>query len=945
MNLTRLAPAVLATGLAVGFGITPAVVSTPGATAPANAQTAPAGASFARTATYPVYENRPKGADIADETVAEISDISDDGKTMVYTDAAGKRIGFLDVSDPGSPKGLGTVSLATLGNKGDEPTSVAVVGEYVLVVISETGKDYENPKGRVDVIKLSDRKKVGSYDLGGQPDSIAISPDGKRAAIAIENERDEDKGDGGLPQQPTGFVQTIKLEGDPASDWKPAPVRFHNEDGTALPKVATAGLDTPEDLEPEYVSINSRNQLAVTLQENNGVAIIDLNTNEIQSVFSTGSVDLENVDAKKDKLIKPTDSLGGVPREPDAVAWIDDKHLATANEGDWKGGSRGWSVFDSSGKVVWDAGSSIEDIANRYGLHNNKRADKKGPEIEGIATATMNGTRYAFVGSERSNFVAVYNVENPAKPEFVQLLFSTNGPEGILPVENRNMLLVSSEVDEAKAGVRSAVNVYQLSDKKDPQPSIVADKYELGFSALGALTSHPTDAKTLYAASDSALAEGRVYTVNVSDENAPARITEARSVTKGGKPAEGLDIEGISAREDGGFWIASEGKTGKKNAIHRTDGDLNIKDSISLPDDVAKHVGKWGLEGVDAIDDGKGGEYVYAALQRPLWKDPEADKLEALEGDNTVRIGRYSTTDKTWEWFSYELDSTDKAGDWIGLSELTVVNKDTLAVIERDKQNGPNAEIKRIMKVSLPDGAAAGGEADSADEAPVAGSGTAPGADSSASGADGETKAAEESAKPQKVKKAVAVDVLPKLQELNGWTQEKLEGFTIAADGQAYAVTDNDALEDATGETVFLRLGKVFDGAEDSAEEPGDDAAEGPSDKPTEDAEDAKPGDGSNDGSSDESTEGGKPGGTSGDSDGAGSADQAQGGAEDGTDGGAGDQAGEDEGGTATSEAKAPSSQGGSLPRTGVSIAAALAAAAVFIGGGFGLRALARRRG
>ena len=274
-----------------------------------------------------------------------------------------------------------------------------------------------------------------------------------------------------------------------------------------------------------------------------------------------------------------------------------------------------------------------------------------------------------------------------------------------------------------------------------------------------------------------------------------------------------------------------------------------------------------------------------------------------------------------------------------------MVNKDTLAVIERDKQNGPNAEIKRIMKVSLPDGAAAGGEADSADEAPVAGSGTAPGADSSASGADGETKAAEESAKPQKVKKAVAVDVLPKLQELNGWTQEKLEGFTIAADGQAYAVTDNDALEDATGETVFLRLGKVFDGAEDSAEEPGDDAAEGPSDKPTEDAEDAKPGDGSNDGSSDESTEGGKPGGTSGDSDGAGSADQAQGGAEDGTDGGAGDQAGEDEGGTATSEAKAPSSQGGSLPRTGVSIAAALAAAAVFIGGGFGLRALARRRG
>lgn len=921
MKLTRLAPAVLAAGLIAGIGVTPAVLSASGDTTPANAQTAASGASFARTATYPVYENRPEGVDIADETVAEISDISEDGKTMVYTDAAGKRIGFLDVSDPGSPKGLGTVSLATLGNADDEPTSVAVVGEYVLVVISETGKDYENPKGRVDVIKLSDRKKVGSYDLGGQPDSIAISPDGKRAAIAIENERDEDKGDGGLPQLPTGFVQTIKLEGDPASDWKPEPVRFHNEDGTPLPKVAEAGLDTPEDLEPEYVSINSRNQLAVTLQENNGVAIIDLNTNEITSVFSTGSVDLKNVDAKKDKLIKPTDSLGGVPREPDAIAWIDDEHLATANEGDWKGGSRGWSVFDSSGKVVWDAGSSIEDIANRYGLHNNKRAEKKGPEIEGIATATMNGTRYAFVGSERSNFVAVYNVENPAEPEFVQLLFSTNGPEGILPVENRNMLLVSSEVDEAKNGVRSAVNVYQLSDKKDPQPSIVADKSELGFSALGALTAHPTDAKTLYAASDSALAEGRVYTVDVSDKNAPARITEARSVMQDGKPAEGLDIEGISAREDGGFWIASEGKTGDKNAIHRTDGDLNIEETISLPDDVAKHIAKWGLEGVDAIDDGKGGEYVYAAIQRPLWKDPEAKKLEALEGDNTVRIGRYSTTDKTWEWFSYELDSTDKDGDWIGLSELTVVDKNTLAVIERDKQNGPNAAIKRIMKVTLPDGAEAGGavEADSADEAPIAGSGTAPGADGSGSGGGGAAGTAEESAKPQKVKKAVAVDVLPKLQALNGWTQEKLEGFTIAADGEAYAVTDNDALDDATGETVFLRLGKVFgEDAPPSEEEPGDDNADGPSDDPTGGSED------------------GQEGGTSGDSGDAGS----DGGADE-----AGDEPTDKAGDKANPEAKDPSSKGGVLPRTGVSIAAALAAAAVFIGGGFGLRALARRRG
>ena len=62
-------------------------------------------------------------------------------------------------------------------------------------------------------------------------------------------------------------------------------------------------------------------------------------------------------------------------------------------------------------------------------------------------------------------------------------------------------------------------------------------------------------------------------------------------------------------------------------------------------------------------------------------------------------------------------------------------------------------------------------------------------------------------------KKRLAVNLLPPLQAGNGWVQDKVEGLTIGGDGQVYAVTDNDGVEDATGETVFLRLGaarKVF---------------------------------------------------------------------------------------------------------------------------------------
>ena len=61
--------------------------------------------------------------------------------------------------------------------------------------------------------------------------------------------------------------------------------------------------------------------------------------------------------------------------------------------------------------------------------------------------------------------------------------------------------------------------------------------------------------------------------------------------------------------------------------------------------------------------------------------------------------------------------------------------------------------------------------------------------------------------------KRLALDVLPALRADNGWTQEKLEGLTVAGNGQVYAITDNDGVQDATGETVLLRLGpsaKVF---------------------------------------------------------------------------------------------------------------------------------------
>ncbi len=383
---------------------------------------------YHRQATYSVFENRPADEPLETETVAEISTVTPDGNTVIYTDATAERIGFVDVRDPTDPVGLGTLSLVELGNADDQPTSVVAFGEFVLVVVDTSGGDFVNPSGRVDVVRVSDRTRVHSIDLGGQPDSIAISPDSTFAAVAMENQRDEEfTPDGGeegdLPQAPTGFLQLIDMAGEPTS-WTTRKVDFDVE------QARDAGLDTPEDLEPEYVSINSRGQVALSLQENNGIAIIDGPTGEVTSIFSAGTVSVDGIDTAEDGALDQTGSIADTPREPDAIGWIGDDHLATANEGDWKGGTRGWTVFDAaSGDVVWDAGNTFSQLAVRTGLHIEGRAEAKGPEPEGLAITDIGGRPTALVASERSNFVAVYDVSDPAEPEFVQILPTTPGPE------------------------------------------------------------------------------------------------------------------------------------------------------------------------------------------------------------------------------------------------------------------------------------------------------------------------------------------------------------------------------------------------------------------------------------------------------------------------------------------------------------------------------------
>ena len=58
-----------------------------------------------------------------------------------------------------------------------------------------------------------------------------------------------------------------------------------------------------DDPEPEYVDINSKNEIAVTLQENNHIVLINGNDGKIIGNFSAGTVDLAGIDTKSDGAI------------------------------------------------------------------------------------------------------------------------------------------------------------------------------------------------------------------------------------------------------------------------------------------------------------------------------------------------------------------------------------------------------------------------------------------------------------------------------------------------------------------------------------------------------------------------------------------------------------------------------------------------------------------
>jgi hypothetical protein len=307
---------------------------------------------------------------------------------------------------------------------------------------------------------------------------------------------------------------------------------------------------------------------------------------------------------------------------------------------------------------------------------------------------------------------------------------------------------------------------------------VARDRTPIGWAALSGLVGDPHNKSKVYAVWDSFFApESRIFTVDVSKQ--PAKITGFQTLSGG---SGNYDPEGVAVAGDGTFWIASEGNASdsRPNLLIQAGIDGTVLQEIGLPPEIlacraataSEATLGSGFEGLAIGSD----DLIYVAQQRG-W-DYTTSECEDLDDDELglnregepllTRVWVYDPVGGGWDSIAYELAPLPPLAAWVGLSEVTTLPNGKFALIERDNLTGSFSQIKSLMNVDL-----------IGDD-------------------DGVILNADKTERT----------LLDELRAGAGWIHDKLEGFAVTRDGRSFAVTDNDGVDDSSGETQFLRLGR-----------------------------------------------------------------------------------------------------------------------------------------
>lgn len=238
----------------------------------------------------------------------------------------------VDITNPASPRLVNSVALP--GNA----SSVTVRGNLVAVSLLN---DPEWKRGHVQVMRYGDRMETLSVtEVCSQPDMITFTPDGRNLLVACEGSPSTD-----FREDPEGAIAILGI--DSAHTWKNPTVAiagFAGVDSSALMAegVRRTGVQGfVKSLEPEYITVSDDSKTAwVSLQENNAIAVVDVESRKVTDIFPLGYVDHAipgfALDLKSDSKINIANYPVRGLRQPDGISSFavgEKQYVVTANEG------------------------------------------------------------------------------------------------------------------------------------------------------------------------------------------------------------------------------------------------------------------------------------------------------------------------------------------------------------------------------------------------------------------------------------------------------------------------------------------------------------------------------------------------------------------------------------------------------------------------------------
>jgi Ca2+-binding RTX toxin-like protein len=190
-------------------------------------------------------------------------------------------IDILDGSDPTNPSLIQSVSLADFGAS---VNSITINNNIIAVAIAAADTQangqvvFLNPQGEIQ----------GSVEVGPLPDMLTFTPEGTTILVANEGEPNEE-----YTNDPEGSISLIDVEtrtvntadftafNDQIEELRNSGVRIFGLNATVA-----------QDLEPEYIGVTEDSTTAyITLQENNAIAVLDINSATITDLLPLGFKD------------------------------------------------------------------------------------------------------------------------------------------------------------------------------------------------------------------------------------------------------------------------------------------------------------------------------------------------------------------------------------------------------------------------------------------------------------------------------------------------------------------------------------------------------------------------------------------------------------------------------------------------------------------------------